>query len=293
MHPFHGTQGHSRISAQRTNTAVTNATFTGSATAYNNATPKQLVASTPFESTRVILRCGTNIAVAATRTDTVVELMIGASGSEVPIIGPVLIGYRNNPMIIDLPIQIPAGSRLSVRTSSARTSLATIWTMDLLGAPGRDDVPLPTRWVAYGLVDDTSANARGTLVVPGATNAWGSWTSLTTSTTYAHDLWVPMVDGGTLTVNSGRGYRLQVSIDSTTNAATEVTNGTVFEGPITNVSTSEVMTDGYLTVGMCLGGPGNPIQYAPRQSGASVSVRAMCSGTVDTNCLGAAVLAAI
>lgn len=295
MHPFLGQWGAARSVIQRTNTSSTNTAVASSATAYNDITPVQIVASTAFDVTQISLRINTAVGTTGTRTSTVFEVMAGAASSEYVIAGPFSVGYRATGFVVTLPIFIPAGTRLSLRVRSAQTSKTFNCQLEYSGEVGRDASGLPQRWVAYGLNDDASANAQGTIVAAGASLTWGSWTSLTTSTTYAHDLWLPMVDGGTITAHSGRTYRSQWAIASTTDAATMVTNSTVWEGPGWTVSTGESLTDALVSAAgfYGLGYVPNGIIYAPRASGAAVSVRVMNSGTNDTNGVGCSILAAL
>jgi hypothetical protein len=296
MHPFLGVHGSQRNSVQRTNTAVSTSSHTSSATAHTyNATWTQLVASTPFDTVGLSLRLNTATAVSAGRSDTLVVIGVGAAGSEQVVIGPVPIGFKPVGTTISLPIFIPAGSRIAVRHKSQRTSLALTYTLDLYGSPNQDMSGLPQKWVTYGLVDDTT-NSRGTQVTAGNTNTWGAWTALTTNTTYAHDLWVPVIDGGTATGSTALSYRSQFAIASTTNAATQVTNSTVWEGPIWATTTAELMNDNLrITAGSWLIGtafhPGGII-YSSQAAGAAVSMRAMCSGTAEATCFGS-ILAAL
>lgn len=297
MHPFEGVLGHSNNTVTRTNVSAstTSATLTPSGTAYHNITPVQAVASTAYDVGMICLRSNAATAVSAGRGDFLLEIMLGASGSEYTIVGPLDIGGRASGWGLQLPVFIPAGSRISMRMRCARTSTNATFTFDYYGAPGRDFAGLPQGWVAYGLVDDVSANAHGTLVTAGTSNAWGSWTSLTTSTTYAHELWMPMLGTGTNTTMAAVNYRTQWAIASTTDAATMVTNGVVWDGPQVSSTTGEQINDLY-TSGVGSQGTyhnGWGIHYAPRAAGASVSVRSMCSGTPDSNGIGYSILAAI
>lgn len=298
MHPFLGVFGASYNSVQRTNTTVSNTTLTVAGTAHTWSTPVQLVASTPFDTVGFMLRVGIT-ATSGARSDTLLRLMVGGAGAETPVVGGFSFGNRQTGSTLTLPLFIPAGSRLSVAAKMARTTPNLSIALDLYGGPNRDGVGLPTRWVAYGLTDDAS-NSRGTIVAPGATNTWGSWTALTTSTTYAHDLWVPMIDGGSATAITAVNYRSQFAIASTTDAATMVTNATVWDGPGALGTTAEQLLDNYFGAGaastpMHSGAPFTPggIIYAPRAAGAAVSARAMCSGTPDTNGFGCSILAAL
>lgn len=301
LHPFLGNLGAARNSVNRNGTVAGTTGLTTSGTAYNNITPVQYIASTPFDASWITVRWATNMAITGTRTSTVFEVMAGSAGNEYTIIGPVSIGYRQYP-IVSLPIFIPSGTRISLRVRTAKTSGSWFATVDLHGGGvTREDTGYPRKWVCYGLTDDASANAQGTIVTAGNSNAWGSWTAVTTSTTYAHNLWVPVIDGGTTTTMNGLNYRSQWAIASTTDAATMVTNSTIMDGPLWATSTAEAMSDTYMAagstsppslIGFGYFEPGGII-YSPQQSGASVSVRAACSSTADANSIGASILAAL
>lgn len=297
MHPFLGAFAPSVGVQASDTTSITTVTTTSSATAYNNITPVQLIASTAYDASSLMIQLRTTNVVAATRTSGVFEVMIGGAGSETSIIGPVTFGYYNNQSSWNLPIFIPAGSRLSIRVRTARTSTALTWAYFIgYGGMNRDSVGLPQRWVAYGMTDNASSDAQGTLVTPG--NAvWGSWTSLTTSTDYAHDLWLPMIDGGTQTVHNAVTTRTRWAIASTTDAATMATNATVWHGPWGNASTGESLGDGIQgsTSPRTSGGFGGPngIFYHPAAAGSAISVSARASGAPSANSLGCSILAAL
>lgn len=300
LHPFLGSIFGQIGDQASDSTTITTATFTTSATAYNNATPVELVASTSRDSAWLTIRIGSNIAATGARSSTVFEVMAGSSGNEYPIIGPVVCGNLNTQSTFTFPIYIPAGTRLSIRFRSARVSLGILvsWALGYL-ANGADGTGLPQRWVAYGVNDDGSANAQGTIVAPGASAAtWGSWTAVTTSTTYAHDLWIPMVDAGTQTTITAQTVRTRWALASTTGAATMATNGTVWHGPWLSYGTSEGFSDGWNangnpTYGRQAGfGMTGPF-YCPAPAGSAVSVSAKPSTSPLTNALGCSILAAI
>lgn len=294
LHSFPGQYGHARLSLSRTNTAVTGqGTNTTGTTAHVWTTPTQLIASTSFDTHAICFRTSSATATSNTRSDTLVEIMIGGSGAETSLIGPVSMGHRSTNTTIMLPVFVPVGSRISVRFKSNLTSKGFACFVDLFGSPGEHEGGLPTRWVSYGLVNDAS-NSHGTAFTPGTSNAWGSWTAITTSTDYAHSLWVPQIDGYTAASMTALNYRSQFAIGTTSEAATMVTNGTVLEGPMWASTTGEQQTEqfsfGAWYVGLAVGS--QPI-WAPRGPGAAVSVRGMCSGTPDANAQGASILAAV
>jgi hypothetical protein len=279
----------------RTSTAVTTTNVGSAATAYNNITPVQLVASTPFDVAAFQLRCNSSIFSTGSRRD-----VAGAASSEYSIAGPFTWGGRATGSRMTLPLFIPAGTRLSLRIRTPVLSANTAWTLDLYQGVNRDSVGLPQRWMAYGLVDDATANARGTIATPGNTNTWGAWTAITTSTTYAHDLWLPQTDPGTF--NGGTlaalTYRSQFAFASTTDAATAATNGTVVEGPGTVTGTTESCGSPYQggTTALTqfgIGGDNFGLVYHPLAAGSAISFRGMCSGTADANAFAGSILAAL
>ncbi len=298
MHPFLGAFAPSFSAVGSTATAtLPTVTVTSSATAYNNITPVQILASTAADVSWIHIRNPANF-FAATRTSTVIEVMAGGAGSEYTIIGPVSIGYSGGAGWTSLPIYVPAGTRLSMRMRSARTSTGLNFSFAIgYGGATRDGVGLPQRWVAYGLSDDASANAQGTIVTPG-NGAFGSWTAITTSTTYAHDLWVPVIDGGTQTTMTAINTRVQFCPETTANSATAATNETIWEAGTVVTNTSEQMGDaniGGATVGQNRGGflPLGGIVYAPRPAGSAISARARASAAPNANALGCSILAAL
>jgi hypothetical protein len=297
LHPFPGVLAVTRSRVSRTAGAgyTTDGTHTTPSTGHTWGTPTELIASTPFDSVAVTFRLLTAISVSGARSDSLLQLYVGGSGSEQSVIGPVLFGGRVAGSSLTLPIAIPAGSRVSFAVKSARTSLALTAQAEVFGAPNVHTTGLPTRWVAYGLGNDSASASWGTAVTAGNA-AWGSWTSLTTSTTYPHDLWLPMLDNGTAVVTANQDLRSQFALASTTDAATEAANGTAWEGPWKRLTATEqymsMVTYGWA---VSMGAPwtSDGIVYAPRAAGSAVSVRAACSVSPAASSTGAAILGAV
>ena len=294
-HAFPGVLGAQRNAVMRSNTGVSTSSHTAPVTTHTyNSTWTQLVASTAFDAVGIMLRLNTATGVSGARSDYIFQLGVGSAGSEqVVLTAP--IGFKGVGTQFSLPLFIPGGSRVAVRHKGFVASKALTYTFDYYGSESRDFPSIPQQWVSYGMVDDAS-NSRGTAVTAGNSNAWGSWTALTTSTTYAHSLWVPVIDGGTLAASTALNYRSQFAIASTGDAATMVTNATVWEGPIWATTTAEVQNNAMtVTAGSWVyGGIYLPtgIIYDPKPDGASVSMRAMCSGTAEAGVYGS-ILAAV
>jgi len=143
------------------------------------ATETQLIASTAFDTDWVIVRFCDNQG-AATLTDSLVNIKVGAAGSEVTIIENLFAGWTsgtNARTQYEFPIRIPAGSRISATHRSVRTSTTVACMIDLFG--GGDGL----HWVGTGVesVGAATASSGGTSVTPGTTSD-GTLTSMGTNT---------------------------------------------------------------------------------------------------------------
>jgi hypothetical protein len=141
-----------------------------------------LSTSTPNDADGLVILIGQNSASA----DYLVDIGIGAAGSETVIISNLCIGGKI-PMVRTSspiwPIPIPAGTRVSARCQST-TASATLTVQALLLQQGlMTSAPL-ARVNTYG---DATADSGGTSVDPGATiNTKGAWTQIAASTTNPH-----------------------------------------------------------------------------------------------------------
>lgn len=155
------------------------ATTTAGTPAFTKGSWSQVTASTTADSTwaQVMIRCAASPGPAS-----VIDIGIGAAGSEV-VVAANLIYSAVYVRTVDylLPLQIPAGTRIAVRSSSSTASevnaVVQFVTFDdtfiSTGGPSGVDT--------YGFV---SATNLGTLIDPGVTpNTKGSYAQLTASTT--------------------------------------------------------------------------------------------------------------
>lgn len=143
------------------------------------ATETELIASTAFDTDWVIIRFNNNSG-AVTNTDSLVNIKVGAAGSEVTIIENLFAGWvsnANNYVQYEFPLRIPAGSRISATHRSVRTSTAVYCLIDLFG--GGDGL----HWVGTGVeaVGAATASSGGTAITPGTTSE-GTLTSIGTNT---------------------------------------------------------------------------------------------------------------
>lgn len=185
-----------------------------------NTTWTTLIASTSFDAQLVIVHLAASAA-GATNTSTLIDIGIGAAASETVLIPDLLAGFVGSPSAqgfprhIILPLYVPAGSRLSARSQSVRTTGSTLVWVELLGGSR-----FPSWWCgeevkAYGI---TAASSIGTNVTPGSSSAEGSWTSIA-STSQAHKAVALMVQGSnTDTVMQSAGLTYDVGIDTTSTA---------------------------------------------------------------------------
>jgi hypothetical protein len=170
------------------------------------ATKTTIIAATTFETDWVWLIV-TNNFTATTITDSLVNIYIGAAGSEQLLIPNLLAGWVEAPgsgQTSDrrryvFPLRIPAGTRISGTHRSVRASNTTLRVRMRLFGGGEG-----SHWTGTGVesVGAVTASSRGTLVTAGTTSD-GTFTALGTT---AHD-WgyvLPMVAGcdGTA-LNSG------------------------------------------------------------------------------------------
>lgn len=292
-HSFKESAGAMQQRTQRTSvTYDAVACSSGATIGVYTTSPVTLVSSTAFDVGMIRLWTTTNLSNNGLRTDYAADLMIGAASSETPIISAMLFGGKLAYASYTIPVYIPAGSRISIRTASGVASRSCSFNIDLLRT--QDPSSSPSRWVAYGTNISSGVGAYGTSITYGTSGVFGSWTSLTTSTTYAHDLWLPVIGSGVSTAFNSSNHRTQVAIASTADAATMVTNSTgVFDAPWSTTSTSEVLggwagsTNGVFHIGV------DSIIYAPRGSGASISARGASSGTGQAGVNTVAMLGAV
>jgi len=154
-------------------------TLTAHATPHTEpTTPTQLIAATAFDSYWVnVMLHSTHVA--ATVTNGLVNIKVGAAASEVTVIENLLAGWAST--AIDLrqgqtfgfPLRIPAGSRISA-TFRALITVDTVSCMiELIGGAA---APHWTGTKVESVGEDTSLS-RGTQVTPGA-GAEGTFTNL-------------------------------------------------------------------------------------------------------------------
>lgn len=164
------------IGADTANSRGTSINVAGSANTKGAWT--QLIASTAFQAAGIIIRLGKNTALA----DILVDIGVGGSGSERVIVENLLITGRDDvAAAYQLPVVIPAGSRLTARCQASSVISLEVYVSAMLpGAPFLPGAPLG-RVTTYGAA---TADSGGVGIDPGGTaHTKGSYAQITASTT--------------------------------------------------------------------------------------------------------------
>lgn len=154
-------------------------TVTASATANAVGTWVALHAAAPFPVSMMRLHLGkTGIAVAASNSQTLVDIGTGPNPTETLLIQDVAIGGALAFSTWAFPVSVPTGTRIVVRLRSAVGSKSVTMGMQVMGGGmGLESGYRPT---TYGAV---TSGSRGTiLTAPGATNTEAAWTVISAST---------------------------------------------------------------------------------------------------------------
>jgi hypothetical protein len=163
--------------------AAAGTTITANATINTKGTtPTQLIASTAADSFGIFVHIENN-ATSNTATNTLLDIMRGAGGSETVLIPDLMAGWvlstlaSNSRRTYFFPLFIPSGTRLSARSASVVTAKTCVVSLTLLQRPTQLGY-VGTRVTAYGV---TSAGSRGTDSTSG-NSAYGTSVSLSAST---------------------------------------------------------------------------------------------------------------
>ena len=170
------------------------ASCTANTAAHTKGAWSQIIASTSAEGSWLHVSCSA-FNTAATNTASLLDIAIGASGSEVAIISNVAVGGASA-TYFTFPVQIPSGSRLSARIQSVvtggKTGTVSLWVID-----AGDYAASPT---SVDVIGTSTANSQGTSF----TGASGTWVQATASTSQAYRAisFVPSIhDSDVATIN--------------------------------------------------------------------------------------------
>jgi hypothetical protein len=205
---------------------VSNAEFGVSVTAGGSAhtkgaTPTQLIGSTNYTGFGIIVGLGNVGTTASTNTRTLVDIMIGGSGSEQVLIPNLMCGQAgasnsasSQPVYYYFPIIVPSGSRLSARSQSLAASDTVNVQVHLI------QNAIAGRWygsrvTAYG--PDTATSSGVSHTPAGSGTAYATTTQIVASTTNPIKAMQVGIDLGTATTgNNARGV-LRIAAGSSTN----------------------------------------------------------------------------
>jgi hypothetical protein len=169
------------------------AAATASATAHTKGAWAQLIASTAAEAGLMMIRAE-SVSTAATETSMLLDIGVGASGSETPIMENLAIGgasassSASNGLLAPLPVRIPSGSRVSCRIQALIPSDTCTVSATLFAVNARQMLP-----TSVDVIGTDTATSRGTAFA-GALNAWTQITA-STSQRYRALFAVPSVIG--------------------------------------------------------------------------------------------------
>lgn len=156
-------------------------TVTASSSANTKGTYTQLVASTSFPTSGILIGANNN---PATGQNTALDIAIGGLGSEQVIISNLMIpnAVSRKAESFFIPYNIPSASRIAARIQSDSGSSAL--SINAIYAPGDFIFPSYNISDTYGF---TAATTLGTAVDPGGTaNTKGSFAQITSSTNREH-----------------------------------------------------------------------------------------------------------
>lgn len=168
--------------ASHTTTSSAGVNVTASATPHTKGSWSQLVANSGARSLGIMVWLD-NSAVSNTNTSILLDIGIGASGSETVLIPDLAAGYALNPSVSNashfyyFPLFIPAGSRIAARSQAVIASDVVTCRVNLFQRPSGFGW-VGARVTAYGV---DAANSRGTVLSCG-NNTYGAATAVSGST---------------------------------------------------------------------------------------------------------------
>ncbi len=195
-----------------------------------------------------------------------VDIGIGADGSEVELLSDILFDSQNNKPIQNfffVPIPIPAGTRIAARNRASAVSTSVLIGLVLQSGAFLGSVPSCPKCDTYGA--DTS-DSGGTSLDPGATvNTEGAWTVLTTSC--ANDVKAILIKLGNAS-NSTRSnflWRLDLGVGGA-GSEVEILSDISFNAGVSSDSLTQTVFGPFLV---------------EIPSGTRISLRVQCSGTTS------------
>jgi hypothetical protein len=183
---------------------VDSGTFTATTGSTTNAKSawQQMIASTSATSA-VMLILPQGLAVASTDTSALIDIGVGASGSESVIVPNVACGgYTTTSWPIYVPIRVPSGSRVSFRAQSVQATKAVQCRVHLLSALNGDRLPTSV---------DTIGTSTATSTGVALSGSSGTYVEVTSATTRDYQA-LCVVPSSSATAGNNGGWRLQLGV---------------------------------------------------------------------------------
>ena len=174
--------GYSHVLTGDIGSASVGAIVTASATAHTLGVPKEIIASTAFDSSLLILTFSNCTPVI--NTTFMMNVLIGASASEEILVENIIISADtslsyDNVSQFNFPLLIPKGSRISVECQSAESSASTITVIASYCVSSFASHSGYAKCVTLGA---TAASTTGVTVDGGATaHTLGAWSEISAS----------------------------------------------------------------------------------------------------------------
>lgn len=181
---------------------------TASATAHTKGSWVEAIASVDGVTTALLVVVMVNTNSGGSDTSTLLDIGIGGAGSEVVVVADVQVGAKSFQSAWLLPVSIPSGSRIALRSQSAVSSKTVqIQVLPMYGA-GRFGPRPAGRCVTYGANASTSD---GVVVTPGG-SGFGSWVEVSSSTSDRISMIGVSIGPATRTAMYARPFLIEIGV---------------------------------------------------------------------------------
>ncbi len=213
--PFAGQVTSNLPATPSTSTFGTRATAGGSAN--TKGSWSQVTASLPHDAYGFWLTMA-GTATSATSTDGLLDIGIGAGGSEVVLVPDLLAGWigspTQGPRVLFIPIFIPKGTRVAIRNQGVIASDTVDCMFHFKSGDPANRGQLFSGCDAYGV--NSSGASAGTAHTPGNTGAESTWANLGSTASKSYGAILPLIQVGTVTTLTAIAYHWELGIGSVT-----------------------------------------------------------------------------
>lgn len=201
-----------------TTTTALQKTMTSDSVAHTMGAWSEVVASTSSDIYGLIFRV-TNNQTGGTDCSALMDIGVGAAGSEVVVAPFVDISFQGTAAGIlfehQIPVYIPSGSRIAMRCQSVRTSRSI--SVDFRGALSTDisEQRLKTQWLPQSLVSyghNTATSNLTVLTAPASFNTKGAWKEIVAATSEPLQGIVIFANAGPTTAMQASNYLVDVGL---------------------------------------------------------------------------------